>query len=158
MVWNDFNEPKCQITMQKLYFSIAGVLPLMDLACIDTDHRYGTMHQTIRTDGTEKENPFIRPGLNWRIDHGVFLYPNCVEDAASRKEDWPCTFAIGYDPNKDSDFWEKERLLLPDRFLEHPIGLDWINYVVGDRDFGFLVVVVLPEDTFDLEWSEEIPK
>ena len=145
--------------MPKLYFSISGVRPLMDLARVETDQRFGTVHQVIRTDGSETENPFIRPGLNWRIDHGVFLYPNTVEDEGSRNPDWPCVFAIGYNPNKDAEFWEWERdLLTRDRYLEHPIGLDWLDHILGDRDSGFLVVVVLPEDSFDLEWAEEIPK
>jgi len=143
--------------MQKLYFSIEAVRSLMELARTETDQRFGTMQETIRTDGTEIENPFIRPGLNWRIDYGVFLYPNSVEDEGGRKEDWPVTFAIGYNPNKDADFWTREqKMLTPNRFLEHPIGLDWLDYVLADQDSGFLVVVVLPDDSLDLEWAEEI--
>lgn len=140
--------------MQKLYFSIAAIRPLMEHARKETDQRFGTMEQVMRMDGTGKENPFIRPGLNWRIDYGVYLYPNSTDDDPEKGFH---VYAHGCNPNEDAEFWERgQKLLTPDRFLEHPIGLDWIDYVIGDRDFGFLVVVVLPEDTHDIEWAEEI--
>lgn len=141
--------------MHKLYFDLKKVKRLAEIARKDSAERIATALQAFDEKGNEIENLVVPAALNWRIDFGVFLYPNNIlEDDIWEAPEYNL-FAEGWNPKKDV-IGRRENQLLEGRFLEHPVSLEWIERVTGNEKEGYLVILVLPDDGYDLEWVEDI--
>ena len=136
-----------------IYFPVEEVHRLIKHSRNATTRR-STVSQGYDEQLNQINNPEIPPGLILVKDEGIYLLSNGqIPVGQSPKSLGLLSYAIGFDPKRDVNVWERARRAMGGDDVAEAIGLEQFEPIAGKRS-GYLAIRITRIHFF-FSWSPE---